>query len=514
MRLTRRKFAHSALATGVAAALPAGLLCGCSVPSNAARAAGFAALANPRARQFDPASGSPFPSSFFWGTATAAFQIEGAWKEDGKGESIWDRFAHTPGKIKHGDTGDVACDSYHRWREDIALVQAMNLNSYRFSVSWPRIQATGSGVASSRGLDYYSRLVDALMEARIRPFVTLYHWDLPQALEDAGGWPNRDTAARFADYVELMARALGDRVSDWMLFNEPLAFTYKGYLDGTHAPGRNSIVDFLRASHTVNLAQGAGFRRLKAARPRARVGTAFNMSPCEPATDSEPDRLAAERAHAVGNLWFLEPALKGRYPEALAFFPETAMGIKSGDFDRMRAPLDFLGINIYYRTIASAPSLMERLSHPQQWLFPVKMAGGEQGPKTQIGWEIWPQAMYDMVMRITRDFDRPVIEITESGCAYNDGPDGGGVIRDTLRIAYHRQYLQALAAAMADGADVRGYHAWTLLDNFEWAEGFSQRFGLAYVDFKTQQRTLKQSGRWYAKVATENRVGPEPDPVR
>ncbi|MFZ0771360.1 MAG: GH1 family beta-glucosidase [Candidatus Sulfotelmatobacter sp.] len=506
MRLTRREFAQSILAAGAAAALPAGLFSACSV-SNAARTANSRPLSSPHS-QFDTFSEVPFPKNFFWGTATAAYQIEGAWKEDGKGESIWDRFAHTPGKVRNADTGDVACDSYHRWREDIALMRAMNLNSYRFSISWPRIQPLGSGPANSKGVDYYSRLVDALLEARIRPFVTLYHWDLPQALEDAGGWPNRDTASRFADYVELVARVLGDRVSDWMLFNEPLAFTYKGYLEGTHAPGRESLFDFLRASHTVNLAQGAGFRALKAARPSARVGTAFSMSSCEAATNSEEDKLAAERAHAITNVWFLEPAINGRYPEALAFLSDTVMGIKSGDLDKMRAPLDFIGINLYYRTIASAPTAIERLSHVQQWLFPVKMVAGEQGPKTDIGWEVWPQALYDMVMRITRDFDRPQIEITESGCAYNDGPDSNGVIRDPRRIEYHRQYLQALARAIADGADVRGYHAWTLLDNFEWAEGFSQRFGLAYVDFKTQQRTIKESGRWYAKVAAENRVGP------
>ncbi len=503
MRLTRREFSKSALASGIAAAVPAGLLSGCSVSSNAARVAGSAA-AGARAKQFDIPSEISFPKNFFWGTATAAYQIEGAWKEDGKGESIWDRFAHTPGKIKNGDTGDVACDSYHRWREDLALMRAMNLNSYRFSISWPRIQPAGAGAVNSKGIDYYSRLVDGLMEARIRPFVTLYHWDLPQALQDAGGWPNRDTSSRFADYVELVAHALGDRVSDWMLFNEPSAFVDLGHLEGTHAPGHRSLYDFLRASHTVNLAQGAGFRALKATRPGARVGTAFSMSACEPATNSEEDKLASERAHAITNLWFLEPALNGRYPEALAFLPETVMGIKSGDLEKMKAPLDFIGINLYYRTIASAPGALERMSHTQEWLFPVKMAGGEQSPKTDIGWEIWPRALYDVVMRITRDFNRPVIEITESGCAYNDGPGGDGMIHDARRIDYHRQYLQALALAMGEGADVRGYHAWSLIDNFEWAEGFSQRFGLAYVDFKTQQRTIKDSGRWYTKVAAEN----------
>jgi beta-glucosidase len=504
--LTRRKFAHSALAAGTAAVLPTGLLSGCTISSRAAGTTHLPGVARSQLPQFQDSSPLSFSKTFFWGTATAAYQIEGAWKEDGKSESIWDRFTHTPGKIKNGDTGDLACDSYHRWREDIGLMQAMNLNSYRFSISWPRIQATGSGSPNSKGIDYYNHLIDALLERHIRPLVTLYHWDLPQSLEDAGGWPNRDTAARFADYTDIAARAFGDRVADWILFNEPLAFTYRGYLQGSHAPGRTNLFDFLRATHVVNLAQGAGFRALKAARSSARVGTAFSMSPCEPATDSEEDKLAAERAHAITNLWFLETAMNGRYPEALAYFPESLMGVKTADLENVRARLDFIGINLYYRTIASASSILERVSNAQQLIFPVKMVGGDQGPKTDIGWEVWPQAIYDMVMRITRDYNRPPIEITESGCAYNDGPGVDGEIRDTRRIEYQRQYLRAVAHAMAEGADVRGYHAWSLMDNFEWSEGFSQRFGLAYVDFKTQRRTIKQSGRWYGKVAAENSV--------
>lgn len=451
-------------------------------------------------------SEASFPKEFYWGTATASYQIEGAWKEDGKGESIWDRFAHAPGKIKNGDTGDLACDSYHRWRDDIALMRAMNLNSYRFSISWPRIQPSGTGAANAKGVDYYSRLVDALLAAHIRPMVTLYHWDLPQAMDEAGGWLNRDTASRYADYVQLVVQALGDRVTDWMLFNEPSVFTYSGYLVGEHAPGHASIFDFLRATHVVNLAHGAGFRALKAVRPSARVGTAFNMSACEPATDSDADKLAAERAHAITNVWFLEPALHGRYPEAFTFLPESVMRIKSGDMEKVRAPLDFVGINLYVRTIASGVGTVERVTNLQDWLYPVKMDGGHDGPKTDIGWEVWPKALYDMVMRITRDYNRPAIEITESGCAYSDAPDASGVIRDARRIAYHREYLAALSQAMTEGADVRGYHAWSLLDNFEWAEGYSQRFGLSYVDYKSLSRTIKDSGRWYAKVAAENRL--------
>jgi beta-glucosidase len=450
------------------------------------------------------ASAGVFPKNFWWGAATAAYQIEGAPNQDDKGKSIWDRFAHAPGKIKNGDTGDVACDHYHRYREDISLMRSLNLNSYRFSISWPRIQPSGAGQANSKGLNFYSRLVDTLLEANIRPLVTLYHWDLPQPLEDAGGWPNRETADRFADYATIVARALGDRVSNWILLNEAVVFTADGYLNGKKAPGRNSLHATLQATHTANLAQGKGFRALKAERPHARVGSAFNLSPCEPASGSEEDKLAAQHAHRYRNLWFLEPALKGRYPDALAIFPSYFMGVKSGDTEQICAPLDFIGINLYDRTVVSAPRAMERLFNPQFWLLPAKFVRGTQGPRTGFGWEVWPKAMYDMVMQITRDYNRPVIEITENGCSYQDAPGADGLVHDVRRIDYHRGYLSELARAIHDGADVRGYHAWTLMDNFEWEEGFSQRFGLVYVDFKSQQRTVKDSGKWYARVASEN----------
>ncbi len=497
--ISRRGFLWSAARAAAVAAVPVAFTA-CTQSRSATR---------PLPTEHAPSSKDiVFPKGFMWGAATAAYQIEGGWNEDGKGESIWDRFAHTAGKVRNGDTGDRACDSYHLWRDDIALLRAMNLNSYRFSISWPRVQPAGSGTINAAGLDYYSRMVDALLEAKIRPLVTLYHWDLPQALDDTGGWLNRDVADRFADYAGAMAKALGDRVQDWVLLNEPAAFTYHGYLEGTHAPGHASVVDFLRATHTVNLAQGAGFRALKDARPHARAGTAFSMSPCEPASDSEADKIAAERAHAMTNLWFLETALKGRYPEALTFLPESVMRVHAEDYEKMRVPLDFVGINLYYRTIVSAPAVGERLSHPQDLLFPAKMEGGTQGPKTTFGWEVWPQALHDMVLRITRDYGRPAIEITESGCSYADLPDGSAQVVDEARLNYHRSYLDALGRAIASGADVRSYHAWSLLDNFEWAEGYSQRFGLAYVDFKTQQRTVKHSGKWYARVAASNKLSP------
>jgi beta-glucosidase len=444
-----------------------------------------------------------FPEGFHWGTATASYQIEGAWQEDGKGESIWDRFTHTPGRIKNGQTGDVACDSYHRCDEDLALMREMNLGSYRFSISWPRILPEGAGAVNSKGIDHYRRLVDALLEAGIRPFPTLYHWDLPQSLEERGGWPARDTAGRFADYAEVCLRALGDRVDHWMIFNEPSIFTVMGYLVGIHAPGRRDLEDFLHATHTVNLAQGQAFRAMKAIRSDAAIGTAFNMTACEPRGDSEADADAAERWHAFVNLWYLEPALHGRYPDAFrSGAPLERMGVQDGDLERVRAPLDFIGINLYTRTIVAHQD-------GASWgldAAPVGPLGGDDGPRTDFGWEVWPDALHDTVLRITADYDRPVLEVTENGCSYADAPDARGVVNDARRIEFHRGYLAALARAIEAGADVRGYHAWTLMDNFEWSEGFEQRFGLAWVDFEgpVPRRILKESGRWYGGVAAEN----------
>lgn len=444
-----------------------------------------------------------FPERFYWGAATASYQIEGGWKDDGKGESIWDRFAHRPGSIKNGDSGDLACRSYQRWTEDIGLLAQMNLNSYRFSIAWPRIFPSGSGSLNPKGIDYYSRLVDGLLAAGIRPLPTLYHWDLPQALEDRGGWPSRDTAGRFADYAEAVVGALGDRVGDWIIFNEPSIFTVMGYLIGIHAPGRRDPDAFLRSVHTVNLAQAEAFRAMRSRHQGLRIGTAFNMSPCEPRGETEADENAAERWHGLVNLLYLETALNGRYPDAFLDGPPLQrMGVRDGDLERLRVPLDFLGINLYTRTIV-AHSDDDPLGlgiHAN----PVGPMGGDEGPRTDFGWEVWPDALHDMVMRISRDYDRPVIEITENGCSYGDAPDRKGVIDDQRRIDFFRGYLTALARAIDAGANVRGYHAWTLLDNFEWSEGFAQRFGLAWVDFETAERTLKESGRWYGGVAHAN----------
>jgi len=442
-----------------------------------------------------------FPKGFRWGTATAAYQIEGAWQEDGKGESIWDRFAHTPGKIKNGDSGDIACDSYHRYRHDVVLMQAMHLNSYRFSIAWTRVQPTGRGPVNAKGIDYYRRLIDALLEAGIRPFPTLFHWDLPQALEDAGGWPSRDTAGRFADYAEAVVRALGDRVPHWMILNEPGVFTTCGYLLGVHAPGRRSMDDFLRAVHVVNLAHGEAYRAIRAVKRDAVIGTAFSMSHCEPASQREADHAAAERWHGFANDLYLRPALRGEYPRIYREgSPEREMGVQPGDLERVRAPLDFIGINLYFRSLVSdnpSDSKLGALPRNGGW-------GGDDGPKTEFGWEVWPDALHDMILRVTRDYERPVIEVTENGCSYSDGPDARGVVNDARRTAYYRGYIDGVWRAIEKGADVRGYHAWSLMDNFEWSEGFAQRFGLVHVDFASGKRTLKESGRWFGRVAAEN----------
>ncbi|MHB1021724.1 MAG: GH1 family beta-glucosidase [Acidobacteriaceae bacterium] len=447
-----------------------------------------------------------FPKNFMWGSATASYQVEAARKADGKGESIWDRFAHTPSIIKGAATGDVACDQYNLYKQDIALMKTLGLKSYRFSIAWPRIQPTGTGPVNAKGLDHYKRLTDELLAAGIRPMCTLYHWDLPQALEDKGGWPNRDTAAHFTEYAQIIAKALGDRIETWAIFNEPWVFTMLGYGNGIHAPGKKDFGQFLKASHTVNIAQGEAFRAMKAIAPKAKIGSAFSMSPAAPKTNSEADKAAAARFHAMNNIWFVDTALHGKYPDAFVNgVPYEALGFKPGDDKLMRAPLDWMGINYYNRSILAA--------EPVKPDAPVNFAAmgfnqsrGMEGPITDNGWEVWPKGIYDIVMQITREYNKPIIEITENGCAYGDGPDVTGRIPDKQRIDFYLGHLAELGRAIHDGADVRGYHAWSLMDNFEWAEGYSQRFGLVYVDYRDQRRIVKDSGHWYSRVAKTNKL--------
>jgi len=443
-----------------------------------------------------------FPKDFLWGVATASYQIEGAWNTDGKGESIWDRFTHTVGKVKGADTGDVACDSYHRYKEDVEIAKKLNVKSYRFSISWPRIQANGMGQANERGLDYYKRVADELNKANIRPIATLYHWDLPQALQDAGGWPNRDLAGRFTDYCEIVTKAMGDRVIDWCIFNEPWVFTFLGYARGIHAPALSDFAATLRATHVVNISQGQAFRAIKAVNPKFKVGTAFSMSNCEPVSDTPENKAAVDRAHALGNIWFVNPAFKGEYPKAFpGGNPYDVMGVKPGDMDLCKAPLDFLGINYYRRQLISAIPV-----GPGEAAAGLSTQDTFQGPLTQFAWEVWPDSFRDLLMRITREYNKPVLEITENGCSYLDSPDAHGKIPDQRRIEFTRGYLSALGRAITDGADVRAYHHWSLLDNFEWAEGYAQRFGLVYVDFRDQRRIIKESGHWYSQLAASGNL--------
>ena len=462
-----------------------------------------------------------FPDGFLWGMATAAYQVEGAWNEDGKGESIWDRFTHTVGKVKGAATGDVACDEYHRYPQDIEILRRLNQKSYRFSISWPRIQPAGTGAPNQRGLDHYSRLADTILEAGIRPFCTLYHWDLPQALEDRGGWPNRDLAGYFADYAGILAKHLGDRITVWAPFNMPWTVAYLGYGVGTFPPGRASYGDFLKAAHTINLAQGLAFRAMKAASAKATIGSAYGMAPAYPKTTSEADRAAAARYHAMNNVYFLEPAMHGRYAKAFAVeTPYQAMGFRAGDEKIMQAPLDWIGFHYYTRRVVWDAGGGGRSGASFGTEIEQDTTGGRdpytrfhaemptEGPLTDAGLEVWPRGIYDLVMQITREYNRPIIEITESGCSYLDAPykKENGRVPDGRRTDFFRAELAELARAIADGARVRAFHAWSLLDNFEWADGYSQRYGLTYVDFRDQKRTVKDSGLWYGRVAKSNRL--------
>ncbi|QMW24435.1 GH1 family beta-glucosidase [Sandaracinobacteroides saxicola] len=443
-----------------------------------------------------------FPAGFLWGAATAAYQVEGAVGQDGRGPSIWDRFSHTPGKVKNGDTGDVACDSYNRTAEDIALMQRLGLKSYRFSIAWPRIQPTGSGAPNQKGLDHYSRFTDALLKAGIRPLPTLYHWDLPQALEDAGGWPSRDMVGRFADYAAIMGRSLGDRIRNWAMFNEPMAFLSLGYWDGVHAPGRKDPASFLRAVHVVNLAHSAAVRAMRSGNAGLKFGGAFNVSPIIPGSDSAADQAAAQRFDKFTNLIFAGTTMTGQYPRGL--FPadrqEALLGWQAGDEKLLREPLDFAGIN-YYSPMTATEDKTETdipgLETKARWSF---VPDNDRYQRTDMDWIVYPRGIRMILNRMNQVFGGTPIEITENGAAFNDGPDASGRIRDARRVAYYRDHLAAVADAIADGVPVRGYHAWSLLDNFEWAEGYSQRFGLVHVDFKDgQKRRIKDSGLWYAK---------------
>lgn len=440
-----------------------------------------------------------FPDGFIWGAAASAYQIEGGWNEDGKGLSIWDIFCRKPGKIKDGSSGDVTCDHYHRWAGDVRLMAELGLKAYRFSISWSRVLPQGAGKVNTAGLDFYDRLVDALLAAGIEPFATLFHYDLPQALQDHGGWVKRETADHFAEYARVVAQRLGDRVTYWITHNEPYVTAVAGHLSGEHAPGKRNPFIVLAAAHHLLLSHGLAVGALRATcRRPTRIGIALNLSPVYPASDSEKDRQAARRFDGALNRTFLDPLLRGRYPEDMqALFGLLFPTIHPGDMERIAAPLDFVGVNYYSRIVVRHHCLVPLL---RGW--PVRPQGSEYSEM----WEIYPPGIYDLLSRIWQDYKPAEIMVTENGICVPDYLDADGQVRDGRRVRYLHDHIAQVHRAMADGVPVRGYLVWSLLDNFEWALGYRMRFGLTYVDYVTQARTIKDSGRWFAQVIQDNGI--------
>lgn len=445
----------------------------------------------------------PFPSDFAWGAATSSYQIEGAVAEDGKGPSVWDTFAHTPGAIATGDSGDVACDHYHRWAADVDLMASYGLNAYRFSVAWPRIQPDGRGPANQRGLDFYRRLVDRLLARGIRPAVTLNHWDIPQAIQDAGGWQSRDSVGRFADYTRLLVEALGDRVAWWITHNEPWIIAALGHRLGIHAPGIRDTEAELRVAHHLLLSHGAALEAYRAAGPAAPIGITLNLLPTYPQTDSEADARAAVLSDGYTNRWYLDPIFHGAYPsDVLDYFGRrfSLDWVRDGDLATVQQPIDFLGVNYYARRVVRAPQPREAAEFG--WVVRNETTTGI--PTSDLGWEMTPQVLRDLLLHLRTQYGSPTILITENGCSLRDSVAADGGVHDPRRIEYFRTHLAAVADAIDAGVDVRGYFAWSFLDNFEWAEGYGPRFGITYVDYATQRRIPKDSARWYGEVARRN----------
>lgn len=427
---------------------------------------------------------------FVWGVATSSYQIEGATDEDGRGPSIWDTFSRTPGAVAKGATGDVACDHYHRWPEDLDMLVEMGVDAYRFSVAWPRVLPDGRGRVEPRGLDFYERLVDGLLERGIAPFATLYHWDLPQALQDVGGWTSREVVGAFGEYADAVVGRLGDRVRSYATLNEPWCSAHLGYGLGEHAPGLADPAAALNAAHHLLLAHGRAMPILRSGAPTAEHGIVLNLNPAYPASDSEADRAAARRFDGFFNRWFLEPLLRGRYPQdAWTEVGDAAPPVEDGDMEAIRAPLDWLGVNYYTRAICADAG--PDAPWPRSRGVPV------DAPVTAMGWEVFPEGLRALLTRLERDYpELPPLYVTENGAAVEERVDGG-TVDDPERIRYLEGHVDAVAAAVADGVDVRGYFAWSLMDNFEWAHGYDKRFGLVHVDYATQQRTLKASAHWY-----------------
>jgi beta-glucosidase len=428
-----------------------------------------------------------FPREFIWGAATAAYQIEGATTADGRGESIWDRFCKTPGNVANGDTGEHACEHYLRWREDLEVMSSLGLQGYRFSISWPRIQPDGRGPVNQKGIDFYRRLVEGLLEREIAPLATLYHWDLPQRLQDDGGWASREVVDRFADYAELVFEGLGDLVDTWVTHNEPWVTAFLGYGHGTKAPGLRDWPGALAAAHHVLLSHGRAVTAFRHGRRPGRIGITLDLTHVY----GEPE--PARRMDGHRNRWFLDPLLRGGYPADMVDFYEDRVGpltfVQPEDLDEIAAPIDFLGVNFYQPAVV-------RL-RDDDGLVGLEEVPGE-GPHTAMGWRVEPDSFTELLLRLKRDYGDVPLLITENGASFDDPPlDGGDVIEDPRRLAYVRDHVAALERAIAKGVDVRGYYVWSLFDNFEWEHGYSSRFGIVSVDFASQRRTPKRSALWY-----------------
>jgi beta-glucosidase len=438
-----------------------------------------------------------FPAEFVWGAATAAYQIEGATEADGRGESIWDRFCRTPGNVANGDTGDRACEHYYRWREDLEVMTSLGLQGYRFSISWPRIQPDGRGPANQKGIDFYRRLVEGLLERGIQPLATLYHWDLPQALEDEGGWTSREVAERFEVYAELVFDGLGDLVENWVTHNEPWVTAFLGYGYGTKAPGVQDWRAALTSAHHVLLSHGKALAVFREGRRSGRIGITLDL------TQVYGDAEAALRLDGNRNRWFLDPVLRGGYPADMVDLYEERLGplefVQPGDLEEIGAPIDFLGVNFYQ------PAVVRLREHEGpvgvQELPP-------DGPTTAMGWRVDSPALTELLLRLKRDYGELPLLITENGASFDDPPvNGDGVVEDPERVEYLRDHVAAVERAIGAGVDVRGYYVWSLLDNFEWEHGYASRFGIVGVDFESQRRTPKRSALWYRDLITEHRNG-------
>ncbi|MCK2216518.1 GH1 family beta-glucosidase [Actinomadura sp. ATCC 31491] len=458
-----------------------------------------------------------FPESFLWGTATAAYQVEGAWNEDGRGPSIWDTFSHTPGLVAGGDTGDVACDHYHRLEEDLDLLAGLGVGAYRFSISWPRVQPGGTGSLNEPGAAFYDRLIDGLLARNIAPVATLYHWDLPQELEDAGGWPARDTALRFADYARLMGERYGDRVDTWITLNEPWCSAYLGYASGVHAPARTDPAAALAAVHHLNLGHGLAVQALRST-PAADAKMSVTLNLHHVRGVSEADAPAVRKADLLANMAFLGPMVEGAYPRELFEVTSSVTDwafVRDGDEATARQPLDVLGVNYYNPTLVrhwdgsgpkeTADGHQDGAASP--WIACEDVEFVRQpGPYTEMGWNIDETGLTELLLRLRRDYPDLPTMITENGAAFPDpaGPDG--VVHDADRVDYLRRHLSAVAEAIKGGADVRGYFVWSLMDNFEWAHGYAKRFGIVRVDRATMERTWKDSAHWYRDVVAAGKL--------